>query len=134
MTDRKPAIDLNHVAWHRTVGEYTIAGTWLRHDDGESEPCLVIHPSHAFIGKPAVIPLSAAYRYADPMAAAQSIRAFAQGMGKDSLQQAFKLADLINDHLSDLISLPPDRRAREVVADATVRIGDGPARSVELLE
>lgn len=134
MTDRKPAIDLTHRAWLRTVGEFTIYGTWLRHDNGETEPCLVITPAHAFVGKPAVIPLSAAYRYADPRAAARSISAFALGMGKEGMQQAFKLADLINDHLSDLISLPPDPRERTVVADATLRLGDGPSRSIELLE
>lgn len=134
MSDRQPCIDLNFTAWHRTVGEYTVAGTWYRHENGDSEPCLFIHPSHAYVGRPAVIRLSDAYKFVNPREAARQVRSFALGMGKESLMQAHRLADLINDHLSDLISMKPDPRKREAVADVTVRFGDGRTKSVELLQ
>lgn len=133
-TDRKPCIDLTQRKWLRTVGEFTVYGTWYRHDNGESEPCLVIVSSIGMIGKPAVILLSNAYLYEQPRKAAHIVRRLALGMGKESMSQAVKLADLINDHLSDLISMPPDPRERIVVADATVKLGDGATRSIELME
>lgn len=134
MSDRQPCIDLNFTAWHRTVGEYTIAGTWYRDDKGDSEPCLFITPSHPYVGKPAVIRLSDAYKFVNPRDAAHMIASFAKGMGKEGLTQAHRLADLINDHLSDLISMKPDPRKREAVADVTVRIDGGKTRTIELLQ
>ena len=72
-----------------------------------------------FEGKPAVVPLSSAWKYsqmafADPQVVANQVRQFAIGMNKDSLAQVIALTDLINDCLSDLISMPPDPRERLV--------------------
>ena len=133
---QKPAIDLHFAAWERTVGEYTITGTWFRHDDdNHSEPCLVIRPARGLRTgeRPAVVLLSSAYLYVDPRQAAQTISMLARGMGMDGVTQWHKLADLINDSLSDLISLPPDRRTRDVLGDFEITI-DGKKRSGELME
>ena len=109
-----------------------------RNPTADSEPCLVITPSRMFEGKPAVIPLSSAWKYsqmafADPKVVAHQVRQFAIGMNKDSLAQVIALTDLINDCLSDLISMPPDPRERLVVADAEIVI-DGRKRTIEVTE
>lgn len=129
-----PCIDLTERRWYRTLGEYTIYGTWFRHDeDGRREPCLVITPSFGKMGKPAVVLLDDAYKFENPSQAAHIVRRFALGMGKESMTQAIALAELINDHLSDLISMPNDTRQREVAADATIKIEGGETRHIQLL-
>lgn len=135
MSAEKPAIDLAYSLWTREVGEYQITGTWFRHDDNEHEPCLFIRPVHGLKQgcRPAVVLLSSAYCYVDPRQAARTIQGLAIGMGMEGLTQWHKLADLINDHLSDLISMPPTRQKREVVGEVEVTIG-GRKRSAELLE
>ena len=131
------SIDLTHCHFRRVVGEFAVFGTWLKIGK-DSEPCLVITPSRMFEGKPAVIPLSSAWKYsqmafADPKVVANQVRQFAIGMNKDSLAQVIALTDLINDCLSDLISMPPDPRERLVVADAEIVI-DGRKRTIEVTE
>lgn len=135
--DEQPCIDLTHCHFRRVVGEFAVFGTWLRLGK-ESEPCLVITPSKLFEGKPAVIPLSAAWKYsqmsfADPKVVANQVREFAKAMNKDTLSHVIALTDLINDCLSDLISMPPDPKERLVVADAEITI-DGKKRTMELTE
>ena len=71
--------------------------------------------------------------FADPKVVAHQVRQFAIGMNKDSLAQVIALTDLINDCLSDLISMPPDPRERLVVADAEIVI-DGGKRTIEVTE
>lgn len=134
MSYEKPAIDLAYSLWTREVGEYEITGTWFRHDDNNTEPCLFIRPVKGLPRgcRPAVVLLSSAYLYVNPRDAAQTVRSLAVGMGMDGLTQWTKLADMINDHLSDLISMPPDRRKREAIGDVEVTIG-GRKRSGELL-
>lgn len=131
----KPAIDLNYSLWTREVGEYEITGTWYRHDDNQTEPCLFIRPVKGLKPgcRPAVVLLSSAYLYVDPRNAAHTIRRLAAGMGMTDVSQWVKLADLINDHVSDLISTPPDRRKREVIGEVDVTI-EGRRRSANLLE
>lgn len=135
--EQQPCIDLTHCHFRRVVGEFAVFGTWLKIGK-DSEPCLVITPQRMFEGKPAVIPLSSAWKYsqmafADPQVVANQVRQFAIGMNKDSLPQVIALTDLINDCLSDLISMPPDPRERLVVADADIVI-DGLKRTIEVTE
>ena len=135
--EQQPCIDLTHCHFRRVVGEFAVFGTWLKIGK-DSEPCLVITPQRMFEGKPAVIPLSSAWKYsqmafADPKVVANQVRQFAIGMNKDSLAQVVALTDLINDCLSDLISMPPDPRERLVVADAEIVI-DGRKRTIEVTE
>lgn len=137
--EQQPCIDLTHCHFRRVVGEFAVFGTWLKIGK-DSEPCLVITPVMQGTRsiKPAVIPLSSAWKYsqmafADPQVVANQVRQFAIGMNKDSLAQVIALTDLINDCLSDLISMPPDPRKRLVVADADIVI-DGLKRTIEVTE
>ena len=87
--EQQPCIDLTHCHFRRAVGEFAVFGTWLKIGK-DSEPCLVITPQRMFEGKPAVIPLSSAWKYsqmafADPKVVANQVRQFAIGMNKDSL-------------------------------------------------
>lgn len=137
--EQQPCIDLTHCHFRRVVGEFAVFGTWLKIGK-DSEPCLVVTPVMQGTRsiKPAVIPLSSAWKYsqmafADPQVVANQVRQFAIGMNKDSLAQVIALTDLINDCLSDLISMPPDPRKRLVVADADIVI-DGLKRTIEVTE
>ena len=137
-TERKPCINLTETHFNRRVGDFAVFGTWFRHEDGTKEPCLVITLPELFIGKPAVVLLSAAYKYSQLAFApardvAHQIRLYAQGLGRDDMQTCIKLTDLINDSLTDLISMPPDYRPKDVVADADIVI-DGRKRTVEVTE
>ncbi|MDO8415497.1 MAG: hypothetical protein Q7S87_04730 [Agitococcus sp.] len=136
--DRQPCINLAETHFRRRVGDFAVFGTWYRYGDGKTEPCLVITLANMFDGKPAVIPLSAAYKYsqmafAPPLAVAQQVREFATGFKRDNFQTVVELTDLINDSLTDLYSMPPDYRARRVVADADIVI-DGCKKTVEVIE
>ena len=80
--EQQPCIDLTHCHFRRVVGEFP------SHDSKDSEPCLVITPSRMFEGKPAVIPLSSAWKYsqmafADPKVVANQVRQFAIGMNQN---------------------------------------------------
>lgn len=137
--EQQPCIDLTHCHFRRVVGEFAVFGTWLKIGK-DSDPCLVVTPVMQGTRsiKPAVIPLSSAWKYsqmafADPQVLANQVRQFAIGMNKDSLAQVIALTDLINDCLSDLISMPPDPRERLVVADAEIVI-DGIKRTIEVTE
>ena len=137
-TERKPCINLTETHFRRRVGDFAVFGTWFRHEDGSTEPCLVITLADLFAGKPAVVLLSAAYKYSQLAFApakdvAYQVREFARGLGRDDLQTCIKLTDLINDSLTDLISMPPDYRSKEVVADAEIVI-DGKKRTIEVTE
>lgn len=133
----QPVIDLEYAHFERVVGEYRVVGTWFRQPDGQQEPCLFIVPSDGRIDfgcRPAIVLLSSAYLYVNPRDAAHTVAGLAKGMGKDSMQSAIRLMDLINDSITDLMGIPPDRRPREVMGDAEVKIGDGPRRSIQLLQ
>lgn len=134
--ERQPCINLAESHFRRRVGDFAIFGTWYRYGDGTTEPCMVITLADMFRGKPAVIPLSAAYKYsqmafAPPAAVAEQVREFAIGFGRDDLPTVIALTDLINDSLTDLYSMPPDYRPRLVVADAEVKI-NGRTKSIEV--
>lgn len=136
--ERKPCIDLTQCHFKRSVGDFAVFGTWYRYEDGETEPCIVITLRNMFAGKPAVVPLSAAYKYsqmsfAPVSATAEQVRTFAIGFGRDDLSTCIALTDLINDCLTDLYSMPPDPRKRDVVADAVVVI-NGKRENVEITE
>lgn len=137
MIEAKPAIDLTRHAWVRELGDLTVFGTWLYNADQEdTEPCLVIIPRYRARGtyKPAVIPLSSAFRYNDPAHLARAAAVFAKNMGFEDMVSAHKLANLIYDHLGDLISIPVDPMVATVAADATITFGNGRKRSIEMLE
>lgn len=132
----KPFLDLTRYAFRREVGDLTVYGTWVpRPDaDGDSEPALAIVPRFRVTGRPAVIALSAAYKYNDPTYLAMAAATFCCALGiADGVNNALSVANLIDDHLSDLISMPPEPTQAVAVADAVIDIG-GRKRTVEVLE
>lgn len=137
MIEAKPAIDLTRHAWVRELGDLTVFGTWLYNADQEdTEPCLVIIPRYRARGtyKPAVIPLSAAFRYNDPVHLAQAAAIFSKNLGFEDMVTANKVANVIYDHLGDLVSIPVDPTVAHVVGEAKIDMGDGRKRTVEMLE
>lgn len=137
MIEAQPAIDLTRHAFVRELGEFTIFGTWLYNAEQEdTEPCLVIIPRYRARGtyRPAVIPLSAAFRYNDPRHLARAAAIFAMNLGFQEMTEANKVADLIYDHLGDLVSMPVDPTVATVAADATITMPDGTKRSIEMLD
>ena len=137
MIEAKPALDLTRHAWVRELGDLTVFGTWLYNADQEdTEPCLVIIPRYRARGtyKPAVIPLSAAFRYNDPVHLARAAAIFSKNLGFEDMVTANKVANVIYDHLGDLVSIPVDPRVAHVVGEAKIDMGDGRKRTVEMLE
>ena len=135
MIAAQPAIDLTRHAFMRELGDLTIFGTWLMNDEQEdTEPCLVIIPRYRSIGfKPAVIALSAAFRYNNPRYLAKASAIFARNLGFEDMASANKIANLIFDHLGDLVTMPEDPQSAVVVGEASVEVG-GKKRTIEMLE
>lgn len=135
MLQAQPAIDLTRHAFLRELGDLAVFGTWLMNEDQEdTEPCLVIIPRYRTHGfKPAVIALSAAFRYNDPRHTAQASAIFARNLGFEDLASANRIANLIFDHLGDLVTMPNDPQQAHVVGEANVDIG-GRKRTIEVLD
>ena len=135
MTERKHFLDLTRVHFTRNLGDITLYGTWVPRaddDDGNTEPALVLM-SRRFGGRPCVVALSSAYLYNDPRYLARAADKFAMGMGfEPGLALTHRIANIIHDHLQDLIEMPPEPTQAVVVADATVSV-DGRKRSVEIV-
>lgn len=136
MIEAQPAIDLTRHAFKRELGDIAIFGTWLYNADQEdTEPCLVIIPRFRTMGyKPAVIALSAAFRYNSPRYLARASAIFARNLGFEDMVTAHKIANLIYDHLGDLVTMPNDPQQAIVVGEASVNLGDGRTRTVEVLD
>jgi hypothetical protein len=107
-------IDLTKNTFVHVRGDFQIIGTWFAHNGlvDDSEPCLVIMPKRGvkkiLNEKPAVIALSSAYKYNNPRALLHNSRIFVQSMGvTDSMTNVHKLATIIDDHLTYLLTMPP---------------------------
>lgn len=132
-------LDLARYAWYKPVGDLVIYGTWIGPSIDDSEPCLAIVPARRqSVGtvKPAVVALSAAYRYDDPRYLLRAAMRFCEGFGwTDSMFNVRKIADAIYDHLDDLVALPerPSFGSR-VGAEATITDESGRSTTVEILD
>lgn len=135
MIEAKPAIDLSRHAFIREIGDLTLFGTWLYNDDQEdTEPCLVLIPRYRTAGfKPAVIALSAAFRYNNPRYLARASAIFAKNLGFEDMATANKIANLIYDHLDDLLTMPVDPTIAHVIGEASLDVG-GRKSTVEVLD
>lgn len=131
----RPFLDLTRYAFKREVGELTVYGTWVPCGEaGDSEPALAIVPRFREIGRPAVIALSAAYKYNDPTYLAIASHVFAQSLGiAAGVNSTLALANLIDDHLSDLISMPNEPTQAVTIADVDMTLG-GQNHTLELLD
>ena len=108
----------------RTVGDFTVAGQYVN-----GEPALVIWRA---TGEPLgsmVIGLSSAVFYGDPDYARRAVtiaRRATEAMGfQDSMSTTLKLLRLINDSMSDLISMPPEPKLQEWSATVGVSVNGG---------
>lgn len=140
MDNRTPAIDLTRHHFMRPVGDLVIFGTWLYNEDQEDhEPALVIVPRYRRQGfRPCCVALSSAWKYNPehngPAYLARAAQLFVQNLGmEDTMSNAFKVAEAVQNHLSDLVSMPPNPTSSVVVADAQV-ILDGVRQHIELMD
>lgn len=126
----RPVIDLTRYTFKRHVKDLTVYGTWLASSDDESEPALVIVPTHRgnHTYRPAVVALSAAFKYDNPIYLARAAALFAKGLGMDSLASAVAIGEAIADHLPDLVCLPPEPMETHVIGEGS--IGEGRDRKV----
>lgn len=136
MTDRTPAIDLERYQFKRELHGLALYGSWIWSEDQQTyEPCLVVlNAVYPRAFKPVVVALSAAYLYNDARYMAHRAREFVTLLGlHDSMTTAHKVALLIEDHLHDLIMMPPNPTETVVVADASIK-ANGKSRSLEIVD
>lgn len=137
----RPALDLTRHHFKRQLGDLLLFGTWYEHEqqDNEdtSEPCLVLVPAYRRDGVvPCVVLLQHAYKWTNPLYAAKMSLEFAKTLGFDSnvMENAHRVHGLVYDHLLDLIKLPESPTTAVVGAYGNLKVGDGPSRSVEILD
>lgn len=132
----QPAIDLsrNH-GGPRPWKDLVIYFTWLWNGDQEDmEPCMVIIPAARRRFRPAVVALSAVYKYNDAKYCVRAAMIFNTDLGfEDNMQNVHKVAEAIHSHLRDLIVMPENPTIKQVNADARVSIGNK-TTSVELID
>lgn len=131
----RPAIDLTRFHFVKEFGDLRLFGTWLYLEaDDDDEPALVLVPANRRTGfQPFVVPLSSAYLYTYPRRTAGACLEAARGLGMDGTQAAIKIANIIHDHLQDLIEIPEN--PTEAVVGAYGQISDGHrTKTVEILD
>ncbi len=133
----RPVIDRERKVFEHVRGDLRITGTWYMGErDEDIEPCLVIQPTRipAFGYRPAIVPLSAAFHWEHPAHAVNLAGIFLRGFGREpSLQDTYRIAELVNDHLDHLCRMPPrPTEGKLVVADATITDEAGRQRTAEI--
>jgi hypothetical protein len=134
---RRHALDLTKYTHKQVHGEMTLYMTWFSEDGTveDAEPCICIIPTRGKLGhfRPAVIALSAAYKYDIPEVLANNSREFAKTLGLgDRPNTVFKIATLIHDHLLDLIKMPPKPVENVVVGADAVITNKETGKSIEI--
>ena len=133
----RPALDLSRTHFKRKAGDITVYGTWLYDpEQDEAEPCLVLMPTfRVHAGRPCVIALSSAYKYAEPVYLAHVAAHFVSVLGFEaSMATANRIANLIYDHLGDLINIPPDPTEAIVVGQSVITHANGSRENVEIVD
>lgn len=137
----KPVIDLTRNHFVRPGGDLVCVGTWLWNDDQQDyEPCLVIVPRYRRRGfKPCVVALSSAWRYNPehngPAYLAHMSKMFLHALSMDDcMTNAYKVAEVIQNNLGDLIKMPNNPMSSIITADATFSFDDGTRRTVEVVD
>jgi hypothetical protein len=109
------SLDLGKYHFRRTKGDITVIGTWLR-DDGRWRPCLVLirtgdEGTQQCI--PCCLTLDRAWIFSDvtgdQLAVLHTVIEFARCLRLDhsSKRDLLRIILLIDDYMSDLISMPP---------------------------
>lgn len=107
-------LDLSHYAWKRDLNGLTLIGTWI-YRERRHRPCMVLIRSGEEMSDhtmPCVVTVDKAWIWSeeigDAAQAAQTAFAFASALRLDDTPETiYRLAALINDHLSDLLTIPP---------------------------
>lgn len=123
--DKEPVLDLTHYVFKHARKGITIYGTWVATENGH-RPCLALirqgeeQHRHTI---PCVLTLEKAYAF-DQYVGNQSVGAailieFLEKLRLEPTRQnAFLIFSLINDHLDDLLSMPPyaepDRKTKNL--------------------
>lgn len=129
------ALDLTRYAFRHQRGDLTLYGTWFGKDN--PRPCLVLTATYRRT-VPCVVLLENAWLWSDevgdPGHCARSSVNFAQYLGLDYTNQitCMRVTSLIQDHLGDLIAMPPKPNERIVVADAILTDEHGKERHAEV--
>jgi hypothetical protein len=133
-------LDLTRTHFTRQLGDVTVIGSWIGESLDESEPCLVLLPTyqrHSYERvKPCCIALSSAYLYDDPRYLLARSMEFNKALGfTDDMSHVHKVADVIYDHLQDLIEMPPRpvTQAYEA-ADAIITDANGRRKSAVIMD
>jgi hypothetical protein len=125
-------LDLTLRQFTRAAGVLLVIGTWLRDDEFQWRPALVLIRA-ADEGKrvpvPCVVPLANAWIWSedigDPRLAARAAYQFARALRlDDDPMNGPRIAGIINDHLPDLVRIPPlpsSERHERSVAEGLIR-------------
>ncbi len=127
----KPRLDLDRYHWKRDLGEFTLIGTWWI-DGQRNSPCMVIirrgEQTHEHTS-PCVIMMDDAWYYSpqigDPKVAATAVMNFLQALRLDPHQftNVVRIHLMIEDHLGDLLSIPPYSQpdTGDLIAEVTIK-------------
>lgn len=125
-------LDLTRRAWTRTKGPITLIGTWIRNGDDRWRPCMVLIRTGDELSEhlwPCVITMDKAWiwdtQIGDQKQAAETLAGFLDPLRLSPNNGAIiSLYNLIHDHLSDLLTIPPFpdeyRREAGIVAEAVI--------------
>lgn len=133
-------LDLTQAHFERICGDITVFGTWF---GAKRVPALVLLPT-ARVGHdrvtPCVVPLQSSWLWAretgDPRHCARVSALFAESLGFNA-HNAFmlmRITSLIQDHLGDLLTIPPKPSQTYVAADAILTDENGKERHAEILD
>lgn len=138
-------LDLSKRAWTRQRGELALIGTWLFEEQHERyRPCMVLIRAGdigADMAIPCIVTMDKAWLWSeevgDPEQAAHILAGFLEALRMTpNKRDVFRVLAMIQDHLGDLLSIPPysppDRG--DVIAEVTITGSDGTSREVELLD
>ncbi|WP_425643241.1 hypothetical protein [Agrobacterium tumefaciens] len=125
-----PDLDLTKRVWTYKRGGIIAIGTWLRLEQ-QFRPCMVIIPADREYDDrltPCVVTGDNAWIWSeevgDPIQAAQTAHQFAEtlGLASHDKRTVIRLAMFIQDHLGDLLSIPPYQNPdQQTVAEITMR-------------
>lgn len=136
----KHFLDLNKRHFVYDIGDVRIYGSWC---GPEKRPCLALVPRFEIIGKqtmPFVVPVDHAYLWWERTAdvehiVTQSMKACeCLGLDTNNPRNVVRVSILIQDHLQDLLSIPPLKSEKSVVADAVITDEYGKQRHSEILD
>ncbi|MFK4259049.1 hypothetical protein [Agrobacterium tumefaciens] len=125
-----PDLDLTKRVWTKRRGGIIAIGTWLRLEQ-RFRPCMVIIPADREYDDrlmPCVVTIDKAWIWSedvgDPIQAAHTAHQFAEilGLASHDKRTVIRLAMFIQDHLGDLLSIPPYQNPdQQTVAEITMR-------------